>query len=310
MGALRALLEHDIYPDMIIGCSAGALNAAHLARDISLAQVEELADVWRHTTKDDVYPGGKLSVLWRLLRGKDSFYDNRNFYAFLQRNGTTPAMTFESVSKQVPLYITATHLISERLHVFGDDPNDRVLDALMASTALPPMHPPWEVNGELYIDGGTVTPLPLRVAIERGATEIFALYIRDDDKKQGYIRRSITAIMDRSISTMLKLQAEHDLLLTEVAKKVKLYEMRLYVPDPPDISDWTQSDRMYAHGYELAMNYLANLPSANRGLNLPPTSPFKRLSGAVARAWTQLLPPAAKAPVPVPVEPNDALPDS
>ena len=53
---------------------------------------------------------------------------------------------------------------------------DRVLDALMASTALTPLHPPWEVNGDRYVDGGTVTPLPLRVALDRGATEIWALH--------------------------------------------------------------------------------------------------------------------------------------
>ena len=75
------------------------------------------------------------------------------------------------------LFVTATHLRTGRLHVFGDDPNDRVLDALMASTALIPLHPPWEIDGEKYVDGGTVTPLPIRVALERGATEIFALHI-------------------------------------------------------------------------------------------------------------------------------------
>ena len=50
----------------------------------------------------------------------------------------------------------------------------------MASTALTPLHPPWEVNGERYVDGGTVTPLPLRVALERGATDIWALHLSDD----------------------------------------------------------------------------------------------------------------------------------
>ncbi len=308
VGAVKALLERDIVPEMIVGCSAGALNAAFLARDVSLEQVEHLAEVWRQTTKEDVYPGNRLSVLWRLVTGKESFYDNRNFYAFLQRSGTTPALTFAHLSHQVRLYITATHLATETLHVFGDDPSDRVLDALMASTALPPLHPPWEVNGEYYIDGGTVTPLPLRVAIERGATEIYALYIRDEHQERSAIRRSLAGIMDRSISTMLHLQAEHDLLLTEVAgKKVKLYELRLSLPNPPDINDWSQSDRMVARGYELATEYLAGLTAKPASRIQIHTPPVKRLVNSLYRGWRQMLSPQRTA-VPVPVEASNPTP--
>ena len=122
VGALRALLEAGIRPDMIIGCSAGALNAAFMAREFSVAQVEKLLAVWDRTGKENVYPGGSLQILWRILRRKDSLYDNSNFYAHLQRNGTDPALKFDDLSDGIALYITATHLQSETLHVFGDKP--------------------------------------------------------------------------------------------------------------------------------------------------------------------------------------------
>lgn len=285
VGALRALLEHDIYPDIIVGCSAGALNAAFLAQDVSPAQTERLATLWRHTQKEHIYPGGRLSVVWRLLTGKESLYDNRNFYAYLQEQGTTPALTFGDLSQETQLYITATHLDSERLHIFGNDPNDRVLDALMASTALPPLHPPWTINNERYIDGGTITPLPLRVALEEGATEIFALYIWEEPKPMSNLQKGLAAILDRSISTMLRLQAEHDLLLTEAARKIKLHEIRLRVDDPPGFEEWNQTDRLCAAGYETAMHYLSQLPLAHKTLVEPQASPLKRLSNALVRTW-------------------------
>ena len=165
VGALRALIERDVQADMIVGCSAGALNASFLAREMSLPQLEALGDLWRDVRRGDIYPGNRMGAFWRFVRGKDSFYDNRRFFAFLQQHGTTPALTFGD-HKPVQLFVTATHLPTGELHVFGDNPRDRVLDALMSSTALTPMHPPWEVAGERYIDGGTVTPLPLRVALE------------------------------------------------------------------------------------------------------------------------------------------------
>lgn len=290
VGALRALLEYNILPDMIIGCSAGALNAAYLARGISLAQTDQLLKMWKGTTMEDIYPGGRLSIFWRLITGQDSLFDNRNFYAFLQRTGTTPAQTFGDLPTEIPVYITATHLDTEQLHVFGDDPNDCILDALMASTALPPLHPPWTVNNQQYIDGGTVTPLPLRVAVERGATEIFALHIWEDPKPMGKLPQGVSAIINRSLSAMLRLQAQHDLFLTEMHKKrIKVHEIRLRASNMPEIQDWSQAERLCTAGYELTTEYLERFGHIGRSPHTTSPPPFKRLGHVIARGWLRLI---------------------
>src|SRR5690349_1075665 len=47
-GMVHALYERGIAPDLLIGTSAGALNAAFLAsRPATMATVEDLAAVWR-----------------------------------------------------------------------------------------------------------------------------------------------------------------------------------------------------------------------------------------------------------------------
>ncbi len=300
VGALRALLEREIYPEMLVGCSAGALNAAFLAQELSLAQVDALHQVWASTRKEDVYPGGRLRVLWRLLSGQESLYDNRNFYAFLQRHGISPALTFGALVRHVRLYITATDLDTETLHVFGDHPGHRVLDALMASTALPPLHPPWTVDGRRFIDGGTVTPLPLRVALERGADEVYALHIWNEPTPLGPLHRGLAAIVDRSISTMLRRQAEHDLLLLENRRRVRLHRIRLEVDDPPGIHDWNQTDRLVQAGYEQAIHYLEH---QGMGSPAPGTrrSPLRWLSQRFLRAMSPFR-KAALAPVSVEAE--------
>jgi NTE family protein len=278
VGALRALLEASIYPEMIVGCSAGALNAAYLARSVSYDQLDRLADVWRSVTARDVYPGHRLTAFWRFLSGQDSLYDNRNFYAFLQRQGTTPAHTFAHV-RNVRLYVTATNLRTGRLHVFGDNPHDRILDALMASTALTPMHPPWEVDGEYYIDGGTITPLPLRVALERGATEIFSLHIESgtDGLSGEAVResgasliRGVAAVLTRSVTTMLRLQAQHDLMLTEGHKQVMLHHIRLCISNPPAHNDFSKVEEFIGTGYQATKEYLAQSLQAAPSALQPP----------------------------------------
>ena len=46
VGMLRALLERDIVPDVIVGCSAGAFNGATIAASPSLRGVERLESTW------------------------------------------------------------------------------------------------------------------------------------------------------------------------------------------------------------------------------------------------------------------------
>ncbi len=291
VGAVKALLEQGIRPDMVIGCSAGALNAAYLSRGFTAEMVKELAQVWRDTTLNDIYPGSRVGTLWRIISRKDSFYDNRNFYDFLQRTGTTPAQTF-GTAPAYDLYITATDLESGALHVFGDDPGDHILDALMASTALPPMHPPWEVNGRRYIDGGTITPLPLRVALERGATEIYALHVADPAQRDSSLVKGVLSVMGRSVSTMLRLQADHDLFLIEKTGKVKFHYIALSMPNSPGDLDFTQADRMIASGYETMRSHLESAPGSRPHIALEPRSVLSQLGNRARRLWARTVPAA------------------
>lgn len=252
VGALRLLLEQKIVPDLVVGCSVGALNASFVATAPTLAEIENAANVWRRVTTERVYPGAKLRVVWRFLSGQDSLYDNRSFFEFLQESGCTPALTFGDLTGCC-LYVTATHLRSGQLHVFGDNPHDRVLDALMASTALTPMHPPWEINGEHYVDGGTVTPLPLRVALERGATEIYALHLHHPARAPRAGRlHGVAAHINQAVSTMLRLQADHDLHLIETARRVRLHYLPLWTDDPIEPADFGHSAELIEQGYAQA----------------------------------------------------------
>lgn len=277
VGALRAMQERDIRPDMIVGCSAGALNAAVLARGADADAVARAADIWRKVSTQIVYPGGRFTSVWRVVSGQDSLYDNRRFYSFLQEVGCTPALTFGASA--VRLYVTATNLRTGRLHVFGDNRNDRILDALMASTALTPLHPPWEINGERYVDGGTVTPLPLRVALERGSTEIWALHTEGAaESTTPQPVRGVAAIIGKAVDTMLNLQVQHDLHLAEDARRVNLRHLRLVTPQPMRATDFAHADTLIDAGYAQAVAYL----------DQQETSPIAHVVAPMAHWWQSM----------------------
>src|SRR5437763_5989973 len=66
VGALQALFEAGITPDVVVGCSVGALNAAFVAVDPTAARVNELEQLWRGMTREAVFPDGRFTVARRL----------------------------------------------------------------------------------------------------------------------------------------------------------------------------------------------------------------------------------------------------
>jgi NTE family protein len=65
----------------------------------------------------------------------------------------------------------------------------RVVDAVMASAAVPGLLPPAEVDGEHYLDGGIVNSIPVGRAVELGATRIFVLQVGRVDRPLSPPRR-------------------------------------------------------------------------------------------------------------------------
>jgi len=135
VGALQVLLETGIRPDMLVGTSAGAINAAFLATDPTPAGASRLGEIWQQVTKENAYPGGPLRVIWHLLTHRDSLYPHENLKAFVEAHTPPGARSFRQSA--VPLYIVATDLRNGSLYIFGEDAEDTIVDAIMASTAVP-----------------------------------------------------------------------------------------------------------------------------------------------------------------------------
>jgi len=86
----------------------------------------------------------------------------------------------------------------------------QTLEALQASTALPPFFPPWSCGQELLVDGGIAADLPVRIALARGATEVYALHLVDAPP-QGKQIHGLLRIVEQSINHVLSRQLEAEL---------------------------------------------------------------------------------------------------
>jgi NTE family protein len=165
---LLALDEAGVVPDMIIGTSAGALNAAYVARRPWPGGTVGLAAIWQQISRADVFPFSAGQAL-RAVRGQANHtVRNTGLEALVRRH--LPYHRIEQAS--VRLAVVATDVITGREVVLTHGP---VAEAVLASSALPGIFPPVEVDGHMLIDGGLVDHTPLTVAVRLGADRIFVL---------------------------------------------------------------------------------------------------------------------------------------
>ncbi len=168
IGMLQVLTEHGFVPDRIYGSSVGAVNGAAFAGDPTRAggraDDRDLAGL----TRDDVYPQGRLHGPWLYFQQRDSVYANSGL-----RKVIDDGITFERLEDAViPVEVVATSLTDGRERWFTYGP---AVEAVLASSAVPAIFPPVEIDGERFIDGGVVNNVPIRRAIDAGATRIVVL---------------------------------------------------------------------------------------------------------------------------------------
>ncbi len=257
VGALEVLFEHGILPDMVMGVSAGALNAAWVAVHPTLEGVQELARVWREDTAATIPPVGPLAALFRLIGGKDSLLSNDSLLQVIRR-WPFAEYTFGEITRP-RLYTVAARYDDGTLRIFGDDPSDRVLDGLMTSTAMPPFYPPWEVDGALYLDGGVTSHLPLLAAVARGADEIFALR-----NSHGFMlgsapaQRNVFSIGSQAISLLVERQAALEIEAVQRDRSVRLHLLDLHSDDDPGLWNFARAAELIAAGRRIAEEYLSS----------------------------------------------------
>jgi NTE family protein len=169
VGMLHALLEWGILPDAIVGTSIGALNGAFLAGHADLAGIEELTELWLSVRRNDVFPMRLPSLVRGLLGHKEFLVESLGLRSFLTRADLGYS---ELEDAPIPVRVVATDLATCEAVVLSEG---RVIEALLASAAIPGVFPPVEVNRRLLVDGGVLANVPIEQADLLGPTRIFVL---------------------------------------------------------------------------------------------------------------------------------------
>jgi len=161
VGMLRAVHEAGIQPDLLVGTSAGALNAAFIGNGFTAARVAELADVWGALRTIDVFPGFGLWSSVRALVGSGTLASPSGLERIINRHA---AATHAEL--RIPTAVIASDLATGSAVAFKDGDLRR---HVLASVAIPGVFPPVTVDGRTFIDGGVSSHVPLLPARHLGA---------------------------------------------------------------------------------------------------------------------------------------------
>lgn len=169
---LKALYEREILPDLVVGCSVGALNGAVISQWPGAEAIERLVQTWEGTGDAEIFPGNRYLRAIMGLR-QDHLYPRSGL-----ENLIDGSIAFGRIEElPVRLRIVACDLDSGEEVVFSQGP---LRPALLASTALPGAFPPVHYDGRRLIDGGVVNNVPISVADQKGVRRIFVLNVASE----------------------------------------------------------------------------------------------------------------------------------
>ncbi len=176
VGMLRALFERDIGPDLVLGTSVGALNGAMVARDPTPAVIDRMAELWTGAAaRGDVYGDRRLRTVRRAVATGTHIYSPKQMTERLRDEFGD--LTFEELP--VRFQVCAASIERAAEHWFDSGP---VVDAVVASAAVPGLLPPAKVGNEHFLDGGIVNSIPVGRAVQLGAKRIFVLQVGRIDR--------------------------------------------------------------------------------------------------------------------------------
>jgi NTE family protein len=166
---LQALSERGIGADLVLGTSVGALNGALLAADPDTA-IDRLTHLWHTIDEYSPFDASLIERASTFARTRTHLHGNHRLRRMLMTH--LEARRFDELT--LPFQCVAASIERAGARWFHDG---ELIPALLATTAVPGLLPPVEIDGEHHLDGGLVDSIPVGRAIELGARRIYVLQV-------------------------------------------------------------------------------------------------------------------------------------
>jgi NTE family protein len=182
-GVIKFLEEIGIFPTEIAGSSAGGIVAALYAWGKTPEEILQFFKSiyffhWKHFTFK-----------------KAGFIDSesfKNYFYTIFEDATIGDLKF-------PIHVTATNMVKGKLKIF--DKNTKIVDAVLASSAFPGIISPYEIEGNLYSDGGILNHFPTDI-LQGRCEAIIGVYVSPIQKIDKKDLNSIKSVTTRAFDLL------------------------------------------------------------------------------------------------------------
>ncbi len=262
IGALRVIDEAGIKIDYVSGTSMGAIIGAMYSLGYSVDEIEEYMRKvdWDALLSNDI-PRNRLSYFDRKSESrylltfpmkdkKITLPGGLNYAQYILKQLsylTQQSYRYDSFDQfPIPFLCVATNLENGKMKVFEDG---SLTDALRASSAFPSLFTPYELNGNLYVDGGVVNNYPVQPLKDRGMDYIIGVDVQDILHKKSELN-SVVRVLEQTGSFVNAQEYIDQLAYTDLLIRPDISEA--------GITSFELFDLMVARGEEAAR---AQLPA-------------------------------------------------
>ncbi len=291
LGVLEALKKHDIKFDFIVGTSAGGIigtlyafkkdiyecykvleNAAHseIVKEMKLQN-------YKLNHQGDKEDAGRIQKFLSTVRGamllrKSLVHRSmvpvetiQEFFELIYPRG----LTFEDL--EMPVYTVALDIISGKDVVIG---TGEVIKAVRATSAIPGLLPPVELDGMILVDGGTTQKVPVESAYLLGADVVIAVDVGRDPSPEDPLESGLEIMWRTEDWSNYRLHLKQ-LSMADVVLKPRISHIEWYDTDAAEF--------LFKEGYEEALKKIDEIKKA--------TSPslFRKLFGRKKKFYQEPL---------------------
>lgn len=270
--------------DLLLGTSTGSLLIPHLA----LGNVDKIRSIYTNVGMEhifdinpfvvkrrkgvDIVTINHFNVLLQFIRGKRTFGESRKLRAYIRDNFTLSEFN-QLKASNCNIVVTVTNLSRNDVEYkcIRDFDYDAFCDWIWISCNYIPFMSLVNKDGCDYGDGGFSSLVPIREAINRGATEIDVVVLETETQTAPrVIGKNPFSLMVDLFQTLLDQVEKHDITIGKLAAKNKNVKLNLYytpiqLTDNALIFNKSHMRKWWKDGFEYAQNK-SEIMSENKDL--------------------------------------------
>lgn len=220
VGALKALEDMGVKPDIVAGVSAGSIVAALYAAGVAADNMLEL------------FKSAKFTDFAKFKIPRNGFFSLERFKKMLE--SVIPYKNIEDLP--LPIVIGATDFDKGVKVAFDHGP---IAERVLASSSIPIVFSPVTINGVRYVDGGVLHNLPAWAIRDKCK---YLIGINCSPLVNGEPASSIVDMAMRSYHLMLRANTEADIKLCDMVVQTEAIGRH-------NVFDLNDIDRVYQCGY-------------------------------------------------------------